>query len=136
MTDVQELKARVCAAIDAHRDEIYALAEDIRLHPELGYKEQRTSAIVQEQFGRLGMPFEAGLALTGVKGSLQGRAHRATVCFLGELDSVLVRDHPDADPKTGAAHACGHNAQIANVIALAVGLVEVASCPRSTAMWC
>lgn len=124
MTDVQELKARVCAAIDAHRDEIYALAEDIRLHPELGYKEQRTSAIVQEQFGRLGMPFEAGLALTGVKGSLQGRAHRATVCFLGELDSVLVRDHPDADATTGAAHACGHNAQIANVIALAVGLVE------------
>jgi len=35
-----------------------------------------------------------------------------------------VRDHPNADPATGAAHACGHNAQIANLIALAYGLVE------------
>jgi len=124
MTDVQELKNRACMAIDAHREQIYALGEDIRMHPELGFKELRTSAIVQEHFGRLAIPLEAGLAITGVKGRLQGSKHQASVCFLGELDSVLVRNHADADPITGAAHACGHNAQIANVIALAYGLVE------------
>jgi amidohydrolase len=42
----------------------------------------------------------------------------------------LVRDHPDADPATGAAHACGHNAQIANLIALAYGLVESGIMPQ------
>lgn len=124
MTDIVELKRRATAAIAAHRDELVALGEDIRVHPELGYKEHRTSAIVQGQFTRLGLPFEAGLAVTGVKGLLSGRAHRAKVCYLGELDSVLVRNHPDADPQTGAAHACGHNAQITNLIALAMGLVE------------
>lgn len=43
---------------------------------------------------------------------------------MGELDSIIVPDHPDADPETGAAHACGHNAQIANLLGVAYGLVE------------
>jgi amidohydrolase len=122
--DVQALKKRVCQCIDARRDEIIALGEDIRVHPELGFKEFRTAEIVADHFSRLGIPHETGIAITGVKGVLTGRASRATVAYLGELDSVLVRDHPDADPQTGAAHACGHNAQIANLIALACGLVE------------
>lgn len=124
MADIEELKARVCRVIDAHREEIIALGEDIRLHPELGFKEHRTAAIVSEHMQRLGIPHQTGIAITGVKGLLAGRSARATVAYMGELDSVLVRDHPDADPETGAAHACGHNAQIANLIALCYGLVE------------
>jgi amidohydrolase len=124
MTDHQALKERVCAAIDAHRDEIVALGEDIRVHPELGFKEFRTAGIVAEHFHKLAIDHQTGLAVTGIKGLLAGRGSAATVAYMGELDSVLVRDHPDADTDTGAAHACGHNAQIANLIALAYGLVE------------
>jgi len=124
VTDTRALKDRVVAAIDAHREEIIALGEDIRLHPELGFKEFRTAGIVADYFSRLGIPHETGLAITGVKGILDGRSSEVTTAYLGELDSVLVRGHPDADPQTGAAHACGHNAQIANLIALAYGLVE------------
>jgi amidohydrolase len=122
--DIQTLKDAVCQAIDAHRDEIYALGEDIRLHPELGFKEFRTAAIVADHFGRLGLDPQTGIAITGVKSVLAGAGSGPTVAYLGELDSVLVRDHPDADPETGAAHACGHNAQVASLIALAYGLVE------------
>ncbi|MHB1296706.1 MAG: amidohydrolase [Anaerolineae bacterium] len=124
MVDRQELKERVCCAIDAQRDEIIALGEDIRVHPELGFKEFRTAEIVQEHLTRLGIDHQDGIAITGVKGVLRGGGSALTVAYMGELDSVLVRDHPDADPATGAAHACGHNAQIANLIALAYGLVE------------
>ena len=124
MTDVQHLKDRVYARIDAHREEIIALGEDIRVHPELGFKELRTALLVAEQFCRLGIGHTTGLAITGVKGVQPGARAEATVAYLGELDSVLVRAHPNADPTTGAAHACGHNAQIANLIALAYGLAE------------
>ncbi|MHB0859361.1 MAG: amidohydrolase [Anaerolineae bacterium] len=124
MVDRQELKERVCRAIDRHRDEIFALGEDIRVHPELGFKERRTAGIVQEHLSRLGIDHQSGIAITGVKGLLPGEGRALTVAYLGELDSVLVGDHPDADPATGAAHACGHNAQVANLIALAYGLVE------------
>jgi metal-dependent amidase/aminoacylase/carboxypeptidase family protein len=33
-----------------------------------------------------------------------------------------VAGHPVADPQTGAAHACGHNAQIAGLLGGAMGL--------------
>lgn len=124
MVDLCELKDRVRRSIEARRDEIIAIGEDIRVHPELGFKEFRTAGIVSEHMRRLGIPHETGIAITGVKGVLAGNHSDVTVAYMGELDSVLVREHPDADPETGAAHACGHNAQIANVIALAYGLVE------------
>ncbi len=119
-----ELKERVCSAIDARRDVIIAAAEDIRTHPELGYKEFRTAGIVSDHFSRLGIDHESGLAITAVKGRLAGRDGALTVAYMGELDAIIVPDHPDADPETGAAHACGHNAQIANLLGVAYGLVE------------
>jgi amidohydrolase len=122
--DVQKLKDKVNAAIDARADEIIALGEDIRVHPELGFKEFRTADLVAERFARLGIPQQTGIAITGIKGMLTGAKAEATVAHMGELDSVLVRDHPDCDPATGAAHACGHNAQIANLVGVAYGLVE------------
>jgi amidohydrolase len=128
--DRATLKRRACEAIDARRDEILALAEDIRIHPELGYKEHRTAALVSEHLSGLGIPHETGLAITGVKGVVEGGAPGPSIAYMGELDSVLVRDHPDADPATGAAHACGHNAQIANMLAVAYGLVESGILPH------
>lgn len=124
MTVRQDLKDLICERIDAHRDEIIALGEDIRVHPELGFKEHRTAGLVAERMTALGIPHQTGLAITGVRGTLQGRDPSATIAYMAELDSVLVRDHPDADPETGAAHACGHNAQIANLVALMYGLTE------------
>jgi amidohydrolase len=43
---------------------------------------------------------------------------------MGELDSLIVPGHAHADPDTGAAHACGHHAQIGSMLTVAVGLLE------------
>src|SRR5207247_3002826 len=48
----------------------------------------------------------------------------------GELDALVVTGHPEADPQTGAAHACGHNAQIAAMLGAAMGLVDVRALDR------
>ena len=124
VTDIGDLKERVCGVIDSHRNEIIALGEDIRTHPELGFKEFRTAGIVCQVFDRLELDYVTGVAITGVMTRLRGCQSGPTVAYMGEMDSVLVREHPDADPTTGAAHACGHNAQVANLVALAFGLVE------------
>ena len=70
------------------------------------------------------IPHETGLAITGVKGVIRGKNSGPTVALMGELDSILVSDHPQADLKTGAAHACGHNAQIAGLMGAMMGLVD------------
>jgi amidohydrolase len=120
-----EIKRRVFRAIERRADEIIALGETIRRHPELGFKEVKTARLAEETLGRLGLAPKSGLALTGVRADLRGRAGGGpTLALLGELDGLVVVGHPEADGQTGAAHACGHNAQVAGMLGAAMGLVE------------
>jgi amidohydrolase len=120
-----ELKQRLWEAIDRRQAEIVGLGEQIRRHPELGFKEFKTARLVEETFGRLGLKPRGGLAITGVRADLGGQSGPGpTFALLGELDALVVAGHPEADPETGAAHACGHNAQVAGLLGAAMGLVE------------
>lgn len=125
--EFQALKQAACDAIDARAPELIAFGEDIRRHPELGFHEQRTGGRVLEAFEALGLERITRPALTGVKGWLPTAGNRVRAAVIGELDAVLSPQHPFADPATGAAHACGHNAQLAAMLGAAVGLKAVAS---------
>ncbi len=120
----EDLKQRVMDEIDRQAEHLIALGEDIFRHPELGFKETRTAGKVAAEFQRLGLGYHEELALTGVKTVVSGGEDGPTIAVLGELDSVLVADHPNSDPVTGAAHCCGHNAQIATMLGVAHGLVR------------
>ncbi len=120
----EELKARVCHAIDQRAQEIIAVGDFIFNNPELGYKEKKAAQVVEEKFRALGLSCQVGLGITGLKARLPGRDHKLTVAVMGELDAVVCHDHPNADPLTGAAHSCGHNAQTAMMLGAAMGLVD------------
>ena len=124
--DKSELKRKVCAEIDRHKDEIAAIAEKILASPEMGYREYKTAELVKETLSSLGIPYTDGLAVTGVMGRLSGRDTKARVAVIGELDAVTCSSHPKSDRISGAAHACGHNAQIAAMLGSAMGLMAVA----------
>jgi len=120
-----ELKQRVYAAIEKRSAEIIDLGEQIRKQPELGFKEVKTARLVEDTMGRLGLSPKSGLALTGVRADVAGRGGDGpTFALLGELDGLVVTGHPVADPQTGAAHACGHNAQVAGLLGAAMGLLD------------
>jgi amidohydrolase len=126
-----ELMRRVRAAIDARAKDIIAVGEEIRRHPELGFKEFKTARLVAETFERLGLKPRTGLAITGVRADAGGAAGAGpTFAVMGELDALVVAGHPAADPETGAAHACGHNAQIAALLGAAMGLVDARAFDR------
>ena len=124
MSSKAELKKRVCEAIDRRREQICRLGEHIMANPELGFKEFETAELVSQTMDEFGVPRETELAITGVKGVLEGSAPGPTVALIGELDSLVVSDHPQANPETGAAHACGHNAQIAGLMGAMMGMVD------------
>ena len=69
-----DLKARVCAAIDQRRDELTAFAQAVAEQPELGFFETRTAQRFSRALADLGVAHETGLALTGVKAVLAGGA--------------------------------------------------------------
>ncbi|HKZ06423.1 MAG TPA: amidohydrolase [Methylomirabilota bacterium] len=120
-----QLKARILEAIDRRAPEIIRIGETIRKHPELGFKEVKTARLVEDTFRTLGLAPKTGLAFTGVRAAVAGaRGEGPTFAVLGELDALRVTGHPDADPRTGAAHACGHNAQVAGMLGAAMGLLD------------
>ncbi|MBO0737677.1 MAG: amidohydrolase [Alphaproteobacteria bacterium] len=118
------LKQAVCEAIDRHAEAIIDLGETILHNPETGFNEVRTASLVAQRMSALGLAPQTGLALSGVKSRLAGRLPGPRLACIGELDSLRTSEHPLADPVTGAAHSCGHNAQIAGMLGAAIGLTD------------
>ncbi|MBO1308294.1 carboxypeptidase [Enterococcus sp. 669A] len=99
-------------------EQLLPFTEDLFLHPELGYKEQRTSQKVIEELRRINPEIEfSQFSDTGIKTYLSQGKER-TMCFIAELDAVYAPTHFQADPETGAAHNCGHFTQVAIALAL------------------
>ena len=123
MPTLDDIKRSVCEAIDRQGEKIVNVGETIRKNPELGFKEFKTSRLVEETMREIGLQPKGGLAITGVRGEARGKTDGPTFALLGELDGLVVAGHPVADAQSGAAHACGHNAQVAAMLGAAMGLV-------------
>ena len=125
MKTKEELKKEVQRAMDARRDEIDRVTERLLKGCELGFREYKTAKYLNELYEKMGYKFERGLALTGMKSIVEGKAGSGPrIAVIGELDGLPIPDHPDANPETGAVHACGHNAQSAMVVAIAMALKD------------
>ena len=122
MPTVQELKKRACEAIDKNRDKIIEIGDSIFAEPELGYKEFKTAEKVKKAFDEMGFKYQDGVAVTGVIAPLKGKQALAKISVMGELDAVVAPEHRCADPLTGGAHSCGHNAMIASIVGVGYAL--------------
>ena len=123
MTSIDQLKASAQSEIDRRGDELIAVAKTILANPEPGFRETKTSRLEAQKFGQMGIPYQGRIAITGLKGVLNGGSSGPTVAVMGELDSLKVIGHPHADPDTNAAHACGHHCQIGMMLGVAAGLM-------------
>src|SRR5471030_2875085 len=117
---MDRIEKKIIEIIDKNREKIIAFATDIYKHPELGYKEKRTSEKVLEILKENSEEVETNLSITGIKGYLKKKnMGDVNVALIGELDAVVSPDNPWADKETGACHACGHHAQLAGIIGAA-----------------
>lgn len=119
------LKQQVTDTIDANRKEIFDIAEYLLHHPELGYREYETSKFVKEELEKLGLTVSTGFAITGLRADIDSGKPGPRIAVMGELDALPVPTHPFADPATGAAHACGHHAQLTMMLGAAKALVPL-----------
>ena len=117
-------KTFFASAIDGRVDEIKRISLDILNHPESGYREYRTSKLVADWFRTNGFHVQANIAKTGLVATLDTGRTGPHVAILGELDALVVPRHLYANLETGAAHACGHHAQIGSMITAAVGILD------------
>lgn len=112
------------ASVEKYRELIVKAQEYIWKNPETGYREVKTSKYLAEAFETLGYTLIYAGDIPGFYTVLDTGRPGPEVLVLGELDSLLCPEHPDADPETGAVHCCGHSAQCAALLGIAAALKE------------
>src|SRR5690349_12999572 len=108
--------AVIAEAVDKYADDLIALRRDLHAHPELSWKEDRTSECVTTALE------DAGWSVTRPEGGgvLAELGSGATLVALrADLDALPVDDlTPDPWKSTipGVAHACGHDVHTAGLV--------------------
>ena len=119
-----QARAAATAAIENSREKLYAVGDHIWNNPEPGYREFKTSEYLANLLRDLGLEVKTGLAVTGFRADIDTGRPGPTVAVLGELDSLILPNHPQCFKETGAVHACGHNASATSLYGTAVGLLK------------
>ena len=76
--------------IAAIHDEMTAWRRDIHAHPELGFEEERTAAVVAEKLDSFGIQVHRGLAKTGVVGVLEGAPGEGAIALRADMDALPI----------------------------------------------
>ncbi|MBP6178862.1 MAG: amidohydrolase [Anaerolineales bacterium] len=88
------------------------LRRDFHMHPELGFREFRTSGIVAKELEALGIEVTKGMGKTGVVGLLEGAKPGPTLLLRFDMDALPMTEDTGADyasQSAGIMHACGHD---------------------------
>lgn len=114
--------------IASFADELKAIRQDIHQHPEIGFEEERTSAIVAEKLASWGIEVHRGYGKTGVVGQLKGKHEgNRSIGLRADMDALPMPEEtglPYASVYPGRFHGCGHDAHTAILLGTARYLAE------------
>lgn len=114
--------------ITEFHSEMMAIRHDLHAHPELGFEEERTSAIVAEKLAALGVEVHRGLGRTGVVGLLHGKdGPGRRIGLRADMDALPMDEQtnlPFASRNPGRMHACGHDGHTTMLLGAARYLAE------------
>lgn len=105
----------------ALQDELIRLRRDIHAHPELGFEEFRTAALVADTLRELGIEVQTGVGRTGVVGHI-GSGEGPTIAIRADMDALPIDEKTDApycSTNEGVMHACGHDSHTAMLLGAA-----------------
>lgn len=119
---IQSLAAETAPLVQKWRHHLHA-------HPELSFQERETSAFVSARLSEMGIPFQEGIAGTGVVGMIEGKKPGSRVLALrADMDALPILEENDVPYKStrpGVMHACGHDVHTASLLGAARILQEV-----------
>ncbi|MEQ8863353.1 MAG: M20 aminoacylase family protein [Thalassobaculum sp.] len=110
-------------------DEMTEWRRDLHAHPELGFKENRTSDVVAAKLAEWGIEVHRGIADTGLVGVLKSGNGGGTIGLRADMDALPIlergegpRDHRSTND--GVMHACGHDGHTTMLLGAAKYLAE------------
>lgn len=117
------------ALVDAHADDTARVARQIWEWAEVGYQEEKSSALLQAELAKAGFEVERGVADIPTAFVAEWGKGGPVIAILGEFDALpgISQDAvPARDPIEGkhAAHACGHNLFAAGSLTAALAVKQ------------
>src|SRR5258708_18945694 len=104
------------AEAEALLPEMIERRRDFHRHPELGFQEFRTSAIVARELNDLGLEVQTGIGKTGVVGLIEGDQPGPTILMRFDMDALPIDEENKVEycsETPGIMHACGHDGHTA-----------------------
>jgi hippurate hydrolase len=92
--------------------DLHATRQDIHAHPELGFEENRTSALVARSLSEWGYEVHTGIGKTGVVGVLRNGDSPRKLGLRADMDALPIIENTGAAYSSrhqGCMHACGHD---------------------------
>ena len=117
-------KEKIFANVEKHRALVLDAERYIWAHPETGYREWQTHKYLADAFRALGYTIVEAGNIPGFYTDIDTGREGPFVLVMGEMDSLIVHDHPECNKDTGAVHSCGHHAQSAALLGMAAALSE------------
>lgn len=112
---------------NAIADEIVRLRRDIHEHPELGFQEYRTAALVADTLREIGgIEIQTEVGRTGVVGQI-GNGDGPTLAIRADMDALPILEKSEqayCSNNDGVMHACGHDAHTAILLGTALLLKQ------------
>jgi amidohydrolase len=127
----RDVRNRAAALVSEIHPRLVALRRDLHAHPELGFCETRTSALVAARLHELGFTrVRTGVGGTGVVGLLEGAEPGPVVAIRADMDALPIQEASSASYRStldNVMHACGHDAHTA----IALGVAELGASLRN-----
>jgi len=108
--------------IIAFAPEMAEVRRDIHAHPEIGFEETRTAAIVANALNSWGIEVHTGIGGTGVVGIIRGNRPGRRIGLRADMDALPMQETtglPHASTTPGAFHGCGHDGHTTMLLAAA-----------------
>lgn len=122
LSEIQHLAA-------GHFERIRSVRRHLHEHPELSFREHRTSAYLQEQLNNAAIPFTSGHVGTGIIALIKGkRPEKKTLLLRADMDALPIEEQNNVAYRSsvpGVMHACGHDAHSACVLGAALILNQL-----------
>ena len=104
------------------KDWLIEIRRDIHRHPELGYNEKRTSALVERELRAMGYEVKTGLGQTGVLGFRRFSDQGKVLGLRADMDALPITESMNNTCRSeinGVMHACGHDLHTAMLLGAA-----------------
>jgi len=100
-------------------DEVISIRRHLHAHPELSFKEFKTSEFIQNTLTSWGIPFKTGYVNTGIVVELTSGDSNKSLALRADIDALPIQENSTklyCSTNDNVMHACGHDAHTASLL--------------------